>query len=68
MRFADPPDVPHIPNVDTVVVVDTGELVVALVERQRDRVRIPRLEWVLGHVTEKNGRERRGRRVIDAAA
>lgn len=54
MRFADSPDVSHIPNVDAVIVVDAGQLVVSLVERQRDRVRILGVWWMLRHVTRCN--------------
>lgn len=51
VRLAHPPDVSHVPHVDAVIVVNAGELVVSLVERQRDRVRVPRVRWMLGHVT-----------------
>lgn len=51
MGLADPPDVPHVPHVDAVVVVDAGQFVVPFVERQRDRVRIPRVRRMLRHVT-----------------
>jgi len=53
MRLADSSDIPHIPNVDAVVVVDAGQLVVSLVERQGDRVRILGVWWMPGHVTAK---------------
>lgn len=52
MRLADPPYVSDIPNVDAVIVVDAGQLVVPFIERQRDRIRIPRVRRMLGHVTE----------------
>lgn len=46
-----PFDVPDVPDVQTVVVVHTGQLVVSLVIRQRDRVRVARVVWLAEHVT-----------------
>lgn len=50
-RSTYPFDVPDVPDVQTVVVVHTGQLVVSLVIRQRDRVRVARVVWLAEHVT-----------------
>ena len=51
MRFSHPPNISDIPNVETVIVVDAGQLVVLFVKRQSYRVRVPRVWWMLRHVT-----------------
>lgn len=53
MRLANPLNIPHVPHVDAMIVVDASQLVISLIERQCDRVRIPRVRRMLRHMAER---------------